>query len=248
MKHTTTLTTLAAAALAAAIPLAAQAQTTQTSQLSIVVGPEPTIEPTVTCSNAQPGKLIPFAYPGDHATRKGEVALFTTDIGEAGMPGGIAIQAADADKNGQEPGLTLGWTYGSSTATKYVQLKAKVPLATITNAINDQKTQTSTGTWATPASIATAGNGSSSHVFLKDVGSLAATGATVTQSWNGDTLTVDIKRGTDTTLTARANAFTKLDITLQAPAGLRLKEASTATTADIEWTCSLVAYPTTTGN
>ncbi len=98
-----------------------------------------------------------------------------------------------------------------------------------------------------PRSIAVAGDGASSHVFLKDVGSLAATGASVTQSWSGDTLTVDIKKGSDTTLTARENTLTNPDITLQAPARLRLKELASAATANIEWTCSTVAY-STTGN
>ncbi len=191
MKHTATLTTLAAAALAAAVPLAAQAQTS-TSNLSIVVGPEPIVEPTITCTGAQAGKLIPFAYPGNASSRKGEVALFTTDVNESGKPTGVAAQASTTDATGQEPGLTFGWTYGSSTATKFVRLKAQVPLDTIASTINGQRTTTS-ASWVTPA-IATTGDGASSHVFMKSLAT--GTNVNVSQSWDSgtNTLTVDIKK------------------------------------------------------
>jgi hypothetical protein len=41
--------------------------------------------------------------------------------------------------------------------------------------------------------------------------------------------------------------LTYLDITLQAPAGLRLKELTAAAPVTITWTCSLEPYTTTTG-
>ncbi len=191
MKHTATLTTLAAAALAAAVPLAVQAQT-QTSPLSIVIGAEPVTEPTITCDTPQAGKLIPFTYKVSTASRKGEVVLFTTDVNENSISTDIAAQANQTDATGQQPGLNFGWGYGSSTATKFVRLTAQVPLATIANTITGQQT-TGSAAWST-STIATTGNGTTSHVFLKGMDSIAATGATVTQSWNAGTLTVDIKK------------------------------------------------------
>jgi hypothetical protein len=193
MKHTVTLTTLAAAVLAAAVPLAAQAQEgSSTSSLSIVIGPEPVIEPTITCADPQPGKLISFVYPANATSQKGEVALFTTDVNESGKPTGVAAQASTTDATGQEPGLTFGWTYGSSTATKFVRLKAQVPLDTIASTIDGQRTMTS-ASWVTPT-IATTGNGASSHVFMKSLAS--NTNINVSQTWDSgtNTLTVDIKK------------------------------------------------------
>jgi hypothetical protein len=241
MKHTSTLTTLAAAALAAAVPLAAQAQTS-TAPLTIVVGAEPVVEQIITCDNSQGGKLVPFAYPAGAASRKGEVVLFTTDVNESGKPTGVVVQANSTDATGQEPGLNFGWTYGSSTATKFVRLTVQVPLDTIGTTINGQKTPASVA-WTTPTDIATSGNAASSHVFLKGLDSLATTGASVTQAWSGNTLTVDIKKGTDA-LAARAATTTNLDITLQAPAGLHLKALTGGTPVTITWTCSLQSYPT----
>ena len=241
MKHTVTRFALAAAALAAAIPLAAQAQTSQTSQtsqLSIVIGPEPAIEPIITCGTARVGKLIPYT------NTDGTVKLFTTDPTEGSGYTAQIPNGEDITANATEPGLTFGWTYGSSTATKFVRLQAQVPLDIIVNTITGQQTA-DPASWTIPA-IATSGNAASSHVFLKGLDSLAATGASVTQSWSGNTLTVDIKKGTDA-LAARAATTTNLDITLQAPVGLHLRELTGGTPVTITWTCSLEPYVTTGG-
>ena len=248
MKHPSMLRlrNLAAVAIVAVAPLAAQAQA-QTSALTIVVGPEPVVEPTVTCDNPTAGKLIAMSYPGSVNGRAGEVGLFTTNEKETGIPSGLVAQVylgENLSANATEPGLNFGWSYGSTTATQFVRLVAKVPLNAIATTITRLQTASSTA-FSLPAAIGTTGDGATSHVYLKGLDALATTGANVTQTWNAsdNTLTVDIKRGSDNTLPERTAVPTKLDITLQSPTGVHLKAASNHPSVTIQWTCSLVAYP-----
>jgi hypothetical protein len=241
MKHPSTLRLrcLAAIAIAAVAPLAAQAQAqTQTSTLTIEVGPEPVVEPTVSCANPGPGTLIPLAY-GGAADRAGQLVLLTTDDSEAGIPSGLYKQVS-AGTNGVNPKLTVGWTYGSTTSTKFVRLEATLPMNTIQSTIAGAKTDDSTA-YANPTSIGTA-VGSSSHVYLTGLPTSDAQ-QVITQTWSGDKLTVDIKKGgtADGIIKAFTNTDLALDITLRAGDNVRLKQA-TAATADISWTCSTVSY------
>ena len=254
MKHPSMLRLrkLAAVAIVAVVPLAAQAQTSGpvSSALTIVVGPEPVVEPKVTCDNPAAGKLIAMSYPGSVNGRAGEVGLFTTNEKETDIPSGLVAQAApeeDISANATEPGLNFGWSYGSTSATRFVRLVARLPLDAIAPVIAGTQTVTS-ARFALPAVIGTTGDGQTSHVYLKGLDTLAATGANVTQTWNAsdNTLTVDIKRGSDNTLPERTAVPTKLDITLQSPTGVHLK-AATNPSVTIRWTCSTPAYPSASG-
>lgn len=242
MKHPPTLRLrcLAAMAIAAVAPLAAQAQTTTpiTSTLSIVVGPEPVVDPTVSCTNPVGGTLIPLAYGGNTTDRAGELVLLTTDDTETGIPSGLHKQVPTGT-DGVNPKLGVGWTYGSTTSTKFVRLEATLPMTAIQNTIAGAQTANSTA-YANPTSIGTAVS-DSSHVYLTGLPT-SDTQQVITQTWSGNKLTVDIKRGAaaDGIIKNFNTADLMLDITLQAGEGVHLK-AATAATADINWTCSVVA-------
>jgi hypothetical protein len=241
MKHSSTLRLrcLAAMAVAAVVPLAAQAQTQAQSNLSIVVGPEPIVEPTVSCTSPGNGTLIPMTYAANATDRAGQLVLLTTDPTESTTPAGLYKQVPTGT-DGINPKLTVGWTYGSTTSTKFVRLEATLPMASIQSAIAGAKTADSTA-YANPSEIGVESS-VASHVYLVGLPS-SDTEQVVTQTWSGNKLTVDIKKGAaaGSTIKNFNTADLALDITLRAGNNVRLKQA-TAATANIDWTCSLVAY------
>ncbi|UFS56922.1 hypothetical protein LN050_03535 [Comamonadaceae bacterium M7527] len=249
MKHTVTLTTLAAAMLAAAVPLAAQAQT---SQLTISVGPEPAIEPTLTCGTPTNGTLVPVVKKGTaDGAQDGELIRFTTDneIGanealQSAVEGNTTAGTRTAPS---QPQLTVSWTRGSSTATnKYIQIKATLPTDLQTKL---NSTMLSDGTTFTYGAIPTATSNApstantTSHAVLTDPTQNSAK-MTVQQKYENGVITLSIApsgTGDNAFLPALAATPLSLDLTLVATDGpYRLKPLADGTTANISWTCSTV--------
>jgi hypothetical protein len=249
MKHTKTLTTLAAAALAAAAPLAAQAQT---STLTISVGPEPAIEPTLTCNVPTAGTLVPVVKKGTtNGENDGELIRFTTDAITDTTNEALQSTGTDGSRTPpSQPQLNVSWTRGSSTATnKYIQIKATLPEG-LQSALNSALLSggsaftygaipTTTSTNAAPSTANTA-----SHAVLTNLNSL--NGATVKQKYDSTTRSIILSiapsgTGDNAFLPALASTTLNLDLTLVASGTYRLKPLASGSTVDISWTCSKVS-------
>ncbi len=232
MKHTATLTTIAAAVLAAAIPLAAQAQTSST--LTISVGPELAIDPTITCVAPTDGTLVPVV------SGNGELIRFTTDNNELGAdealqsatPDNTAAGVAGTRTSPSQPTLNVSWTRGSSTSNnKYIQIKAELPSDLQSKLNNTLLSGLSGGTAFSYTTIpagtvnntAPSTTNTASHAVLTGLNSL--NGANVKQKYDSATSSIILSiapsgaTADNNFLPALASTTLSLDLTLVASGG-----------------------------